>query len=173
MHLLDGQWELARDPANLGRAERWFERCHPDAREAPVPGIIQQVFPDYHGVAWYWHTFRLRSEGRGVRADSGGDKAQSSVLTPQSWLIRFGAVDYMADVRQNDVLVGGHEGGETSFALDVTGILKPDGENLLAVRVLNPGDEPIDGIWLQETPHRNKFVADYQPGRSYNAGGIV
>src|SRR6266487_4195139 len=109
MHLLDGQWELARDPTNLGRAERWFERC----------------------------------------------------------LLHFGAVDYLADVWLNGVLIGGHEGGETPFTLDVTDALKPDGENLLAVRVLNPSDEPIDGIRLHETPHRNKFVADYQPGRSY------
>jgi hypothetical protein len=51
--------------------------------------------------------------------------------------------------------------------------LNSGGDNLLAVRVLNPTDEPIDGIRLVETPHRNKAIQNYQPGRSYNIGGIV
>jgi hypothetical protein len=173
MRVLDGRWEIARDPSNIGLAERWFERRHAEARLTPVPGIIQQVFPDYHGVAWYWHTFQPRTESQGLRAESNHDQTQSSVLSPQSWLLRFGAVDYLADVWLNGVRVGGHEGGETPFTLDVTNALRPDGENLLAVRVLNPSEARIDGFLLQETPHRNKFVKDYQPGRSYNAGGIV
>ena len=157
MQLLDGPWELATDPANCGRAERWFERPHAQAHPAPVPGIIQQVFPDYHGVAWYWLPFR----------------PNTTAAAGQRYLLRFGAIDYLAEVWLNGAPVGGHEGGETPFALDVTEALIPGGENLLAVRVLKPTDEPIDGVPLQETPHRNKFVADYQPGRSYNAGGIV
>src|SRR4029079_1642619 len=120
--------------------------CHTEARKAPVPGIIQQVFPDYHGIAWYWHRFRTAE----------------TPAANQRCVLHFGAVDYLADVWLNGVLIGGHEGGETPFTLDVTDALKPDGENLLAVRVLNPSDEPTDGIRLQETPHRNKFVADYQ-----------
>jgi beta-galactosidase/beta-glucuronidase len=164
MQLLDGPWELARDPGNAGRAERWFERCQAEARTAPVPGIIQQVFPDYHGVAWYWHTFRLVGDRRWGMGD--GDKEiPSPIPHPPSptYTLHFGAVDYLADVWLNGVHVGGHDGGETPFALDVTEALNLDGENLLAVRVLNPSDQPIDGIRLQETPHRNKFVKDYQP----------
>ncbi len=111
----------------------------------------------YHGVAWYWLRFSPAATA------AGGQRS----------LLRFGAIDYMAEVWLNGVAVGGHEGGETPFALDVTEALVP-GENLLAVRVLNPTDEPIDGIKLQETPHRNKFVtANFQPGRSFDVGGIV
>src|SRR5262245_2393488 len=174
MQLLDGRWEIARDRGNIGRAERWFERCHAEARTAPVPGIIQQVFPDYHGVAWYWYTFRPAGVGSWELGVGGwSSPTPNSQLPTPRYLLRFGAVDYLADAWLNGIYVGGHEGGETPFAFDVTGALKHDGENLLAVRVLNPSDEPIDGIRLQETPHRNKFVKDYQPGRSYNAGGIV
>jgi hypothetical protein len=173
MQLLDGPWRLAIDPGNCGRAERWFERPHAEARPAPVPGIIQQVFPDYHGVAWYWHTFQVAGIGD-WELGGDGEPDSSPIPYPLSpiYLLRFGAIDYLAEVWLNGIAVGGHEGGETPFALDVTHALRP-GENLLAVRVLNPTDTPIDGFRLQETPHRNKFVAGYQPGRSYNAGGIV
>jgi hypothetical protein len=82
MQRLDGVWLLAVDPTNCGRAERWFERPHAEARPAPVPGIIQQIFPDYHGVAWYWHRFLLRTEDGGPRTES--NQSQSSVLRPQS-----------------------------------------------------------------------------------------
>jgi hypothetical protein len=154
---LTGEWRLAPDPDNRGREERWFESIRPDARPAPVPGIIQQVLPDYHGVAWYWRRFR---PARGA-------------ATHERGLLRFGAVDYLAEVWLNGVPVGGHEGGETPFVLDVTAALRPDSDNLLAVRVLNPTDDPIDGIRLAETPHRNKRHKDYQPGSSLNHGGIM
>ncbi len=51
-------------------------------------------------------------------------------------------MDYKADVWLNGVLVGGHEGGETPFTLDVTEAIKPLATNRLAVRVLNPTNEP-------------------------------
>ena len=38
--------------------------------------------------------------------------------------------------------------------------------------MLNPTHEPIDGIVLNETPHRNKVIP-YRAGASYNHGGIV
>ncbi len=37
--------------------------------------------------------------------------------------------------------------------------------NLLAVRVINPTREPIDGLVLAEVPHANKALAgDFRPG---------
>jgi hypothetical protein len=56
------------------------------------------------------------------------------------------------------VYIGEHEGGESPFVLDATGVIKPQQLNLLSVRVLNPTHEPIDGIVLSETPHRNKAL---------------
>ena len=157
MQVLDDEWILAIDPTNCGRAEHWFAAARDDARVAAVPGCIQQIFPDYHGVAWYWHSLSV------VRATAAHER----------YLLRFSAVDYLAEVWLNGVFVGGHEGADTPFSLDVTSALHPGAANLLAVRVLNPTDAPIDGIRLLETPHRNKAVHNYQPGRSYNIGGIV
>lgn len=153
---LSGTWRLAVDANNQGVAERWFEHVRPEAEPAPVPGVIQQVFPAYHGVAWYWHSFRSRV------ARAPGDRV----------LIRFGAVDYLADVWVNGKHAGTFEGGETPFECDLTDSIKAEGENLLAVRVLNPTSQPIDGYVLSQTPHRNK-TAPPRCGGSFNSGGIM
>ncbi|MBI4550700.1 MAG: hypothetical protein HY710_00385, partial [Candidatus Latescibacteria bacterium] len=153
---LDGDWLLATDPENAGIAQQWWAGPTPDAKQTPVPWIIQDAFPGYHGVAWYWRDF--------VPPDNPHEHGRS--------LLRFWAVDYKADVWLNGVPVGGHEGGETPFILDVTDAIRPKQTNHLAVRVLNPTNDPIDGIVLIETPHRNKAVPHYVGG-SYNYGGIV
>ena len=76
---MSGNWRLATDAGNTGREERWFDAVRPEAQDAPVPGIIQQVFPGYHGVAWYWHSFRMtRPPVRGERT-----------------LLRFGEADQL------------------------------------------------------------------------------
>ncbi|MFA5203820.1 MAG: sugar-binding domain-containing protein, partial [Lentisphaeria bacterium] len=160
MAVLLGTWKLALDPANLGRRDGWFAAVGADAQAAPVPGIIQQVFPGCFGVAWYWTTFTVRP----VAAER------------ERVLLTFGAVDYLAEVWVNGRPVGGHEGGETPFTLDITDAVTAGGDHLLAVRVLNPSDldeNPADGIRLVETPHRNKAGRDFAPGRMYNIGGII
>lgn len=154
---LNANWRLAPDPNNVGHNERWFAAIRPEALSAPVPGIIQQVFPEYHGVAWYWTTFALET-----------------LPTPaERALLRFGAVDYLAEAWVNGARVGGHEGGETPFVLYATAAVRA-GDNLLAVRVLNPTDMPIDGFTVDEIPCRNKrHGAAYFPGSSFNYGGIL
>jgi hypothetical protein len=156
---LNGAWRLAADPRNEGRAGRWFDAARPEAVPTRVPGIIQEALPACHGVVWYWRSFDAprhpRSDGR--------------------YLLRFAAVDYLADVWVNGKHLGGHEGGETPFVLDVTQAIRPGATNLLTVRVLNPSDDPVvDGIKLSLTPHRNKTDdQSYQPGSGPNYGGIL
>jgi len=153
---LDGEWLLAPDPHNAGRAQRWMLKPSPEAKPSRVPWIIQDAFPGYHGVAWYWRQFR----------------APANPHKQGRYLLRFWAVDYKAEVWLNGVRVGEHEGGETPFILDVTDAIKPKESNLLAVRVLNPTHKPIDGIVLNETPHRNKAMP-YRAGCAWNQGGIM
>ena len=153
---LDGNWLLATDAGNEGVEEAWFNQPVADAKPTRVPWIIQDTFPGYHGVAWYWRDFETPQNPH-----------------PQGrYLLRFWAVDYQADVWLNGKQVGTHEGGETPFTLDVTDVIVPGQSNRLAVRVLNPTHTPIDGIVLAETPHRNKALP-YSAGSSYNHGGIV
>jgi len=158
MFTLGGEWLLVADLRNEGREKGYARAIPSDARSAPVPGVIQQVFPACHGVFWYYHKFSLPGQPTAV----------------QRALLRFGAVDYLADVWVNGTYVGGHEGGETPFALDITSALESDAQHLLAVRVLNPCETAIDGYALSEIPHGSKCDYDqYQPGRSYNVGGIT
>ena len=154
---LDGDsWRIAVDPTNVGRQEAWFNAPRPEAKATKVPWIIQDVFPDYHGVAWYWREF-------------------AAPLNPHQdgrYILRFAAVDYLAEVYVNGTLVGRHEGAEDPFELDASDMIRPGANNVLAVRVLNPTHEPIDGIALSDTPRSCKTYP-IAPGAIYNVGGIV
>ncbi|MFH1269029.1 MAG: glycoside hydrolase family 2 TIM barrel-domain containing protein, partial [Planctomycetota bacterium] len=154
---LDGQWSLAVDPQNVGREQKWFEKqALEGAKPAKVPWIIQATFPGYYGVAWYARDFVAPPKPQpGARC-----------------LLRFRQVDYLAEVWLNGVDVGGHEGGETPFVLDVTTAVKPGEKNHLAVRVLNPTVEPIDDIGLYQTARRCK-VMPFRAGAIFNHGGIT
>jgi hypothetical protein len=149
-------WLISVDPRNEGRENNWFVAPRADARPTKAPWVMQDIFPGYHGVAWYWREFVAPSNSH-----AGGH-----------YLLRFEAVDYLADIWLNGKHIGGHEGGETPFAIDATGAIKPNQKNCLAVRVLNPTYEGIDGFALKQTPSGSKQYP-VQPNAVYNAGGIV
>ncbi|HEY6292115.1 MAG TPA: sugar-binding domain-containing protein [Terriglobia bacterium] len=134
---LDGIWQFATDPGGkMGPTDL----VTAGARPIQVPSSWQLQFADlrdYAGVAWYWRTFTVPALAAGRVA-----------------LIRFGAVDYKADVYVNGQKAGGHEGGYLPFEIDATPWLHP-GENQLAVRVADPGARPneVDGIRYAEIPH--------------------
>ncbi len=154
---LDGdQWKIATDPKNVGREEKWFNAPTADAKPTKVPWIIQDIFPGYHGLAWYWREF----------------SAPKNPHEQGRFILRFLSVDYLAEVWVNGVKVGQHEGAEAPFEFDVTDSIQPGGKNLLAVRVLNPTVEPIDGIGLGFTARGIKGYP-VAPGSVYNVGGIV
>ena len=46
-------WRVARDPENVGKTNGWAIAVRTDAEPVPVPGVIQQTYPYYSGVAWY------------------------------------------------------------------------------------------------------------------------
>ena len=154
---LDGEdWLLATDPQNVGRTEQWFNAPTKDAKPTKVPWIIQDVFTNYHGVAWYWRDFPAPANPH----DNG------------RFILRFWAVDYLAEVWVNGVRIGQHEGSEDPFEFDVTSALKPGQTNRLAVRVLNPTKEGVDGIALEDTARSYRTYPVTQ-GTAYNVGGIV
>lgn len=79
-------------------------------------------------------------------------------------LLNFGAVDQIARVWLNDVLLGSHEGGYLPFSFDITDVVKRDEENILRVEITDKlshiyayGKQrkkrggmwytPISGIW--------------------------
>ncbi|MBN2294850.1 MAG: hypothetical protein JXM70_20650 [Pirellulales bacterium] len=150
-------WLLATDPKNVGRTEKWFEAPRPEAKRTKVPDTIQEAFPSYHGVAWYWLDFKV------PRNPSPMGRI----------LLRFSAVDYLAEVWLNGNAIGKHEGGETPFTLDITDHVKTGEKNRLALRVLNPSPKRrIDNIVQSEVPQGNRTIP-LTPGSALNYGGIV
>jgi len=157
MMSLDGpDWLLATDPENVGRDQQWFKGPRPDAKAARVPGIIQETFPAYHGVVWFYRSFKAplhpHKQGR--------------------YLLRFWQADYLADVWLNGKHVGQHEGTGEPFVLDVTAASKPQADNLIAVRVLNPRHEAIDGITLGQSTVWARGIP-CSPGLALNYGGLI
>ncbi len=155
--LLDGEdWRLAIDPNQVGKEQKWWESVQAGAKQTKVPWIIQDAFPGYHGLAWYWKEFTApKNPHRNGR-----------------YILKFWSVDYKSDIWLNDVKVGEYEGSESVFAFDVTDVIKPGGKNRLAVRVLNPTYDMIEGITLNQTPHRCNAIP-MAPGNGPNEGGIL
>jgi beta-galactosidase/beta-glucuronidase len=122
---LRGPWAFAYDDGALGVRDGWPDSPAPFDRtivvpfppESPLSGIGDR---SQHDVVWYRRTFRLSELGR-PRTDS-------------RLILRFGAVDYEAQVWVNGADVGSHEGGHSSFALDVTDALRDGDEQVIAVR---------------------------------------
>ena len=62
---LDGEgWLIATDGKNQGREEKWFAAPRPEAKPAAVPGALQEAFPSYYGLVWYWKTFDAPPQSR-------------------------------------------------------------------------------------------------------------
>jgi beta-galactosidase len=102
-------WELTDSPLHIGPFDSQLS-----------PGQTATGFV-LGGIGWYRKRFRLRP----------GPAARVEIL--------FDGVYMNSDVWLNGQLLGNHPYGYTSFAYDMTPQLKPDGENVLAVRVCNEG----------------------------------
>jgi beta-galactosidase/beta-glucuronidase len=126
---LDGKWRFAFDPER-----RWNQPTDitawpmtievPFAPESQLSGIGDTGF---HPVCWYERDFEV--DGLGTTS------ASSRVL------LHFGAVDYHARVWINDHPIAEHEGGHTSFTIDITAALQPGRRQRVTVQAL---DDPHD-----------------------------
>jgi beta-glucuronidase len=90
-------------------------------QEVDVPGALN-LPPDRREVGgWYRRSFFI-----------------PSTWTGQAVSLKFGAVNYLADVWLNGTWLGYHEGGSTPFAFDATAAARPGRRNVVVVRVDNP-----------------------------------
>ncbi len=87
-----------------------------------VPGTWDEVYPRHHGVGWYWRSVQIPRGARG-----------------QHIQLRFAAVRLRAEVYWNRQLAGYSLEGFTPFVVDITNFVHYGEDNLLAVRVTNPG----------------------------------
>ena len=92
-------------PMKDGRRDGIILLLFQNQEPTSVPWVIQDIFHNYHGVAWYWREF----------------DAPENPHKEGDIILRFKAVDYLAEIWVNGKYAGGHEGSETPFELDVTG----------------------------------------------------
>ena len=133
---LSGFWEIRFDPENAGQAAGWssgFVGGQPIA----VPASWNDQFSswrDYLGLAWYQTRF----------------DAPWNLQTSRKYFLRFGSVNYSAEVWLNGVRLGSHEGGHLPFEFDVTPLLREEDNRLvvsvdgtLATDRVPPGNVPM------------------------------
>jgi beta-galactosidase/beta-glucuronidase len=121
---LDGEWAFAVDTEDAGIEGGWAERRFDDSSWQPVEvphtwGVMPE-HSEHEGIAWYRRRFLVPSAARDAEVR-----------------LRFDAVFYEADIWLNGEHIGSHEGGYTAFGFDVSGVVEPGSENVLAVRVSN------------------------------------
>lgn len=143
---LNGLWDYAILPMGKKEPQSYDGKILvPFAVESSLSGVMKRV--GSKNELWYKQTFSIPSNWKS-----------------KSVLLHFGAVDWKADVFLNDIKIGSHTGGFTSFSFDITPYLK-SGEQKLVVKVWDGTDEgfqprgkqvnnpegiwytPVTGIW--------------------------
>jgi len=179
---LNGSWEFVADlDPKYHAVHGGFHLPGANRRDwlkVPVPGVWQKYAERYdifEGVCWFAREFEV------------AELAESATAR-----LRFGAVNYLANVYLNGEHIGSHEGGYTEFVLDATGKLKA-GVNHLAVQADNRATtikwppclgyfnyggmhrgvtlEIAAGPWLDDL--RIEAVPDAQGGRLRVSGQVI
>ena len=144
---LNGLWDYAIE--ERGKAEPASfdgQILVPFAIESSLSGVMKGVGDTCE--LWYKRNFTVPAAWKGKNV-----------------VLNFGAVDWLADVFVNDILVGSHKGGFTPFSFDITPALAGKSIHKLVVRVWDPTDKgfqprgkqvnrpnsiwytPVTGIW--------------------------
>ena len=134
---LDRDWQFCVDAQNKGEDLGWTDHLPPGTESVSVPHTWNiGKHDDYVGKAWYFRSFEVPLQSPGLRVE-----------------LHFGATFYSSRVWLNGTAVGGHEGGYTSYHLDVTPYLRSF--NYLAVEVDNRiSERTIPGFAMrQKVPH--------------------
>ncbi|MDR2040075.1 MAG: beta-galactosidase, partial [Bacteroidales bacterium] len=144
---LNGLWEYAIAPkGNVEPATFDGQILVPFAVESSLSGVQKEVGGT--NELWYKREFAIPSNWKNKHVK-----------------LNFGAVDWIADIFINDILIGSHQGGYTPFSFDITPYLSGRNKHKLVVRVWDPTDKgyqprgkqvinpegiwytPVTGIW--------------------------
>lgn len=144
---LNGMWQYAiRDRGQAIPSSFDGEILVPFAVESSLSGVGKRVGDNQE--LWYSTAFEIPGNWKNKQVN-----------------LNFGAVDWLADVYINDVLIGSHQGGFTPFSFDITPYLAFGKKQQLMVRVWDPTDRgfqprgkqvnnpegiwytPVTGIW--------------------------
>lgn len=121
---LSGEWRFKVDPERQGMDSGWSDLNFDDSawQTVTVPHTwnVMPEYWEYEGFSWYRKTFSVPTDSEGAYHR-----------------LRFQAVFYEAHVWLNGVYLGAHEGGYAPFEFDVSALVKPGTDNIIAVQVDN------------------------------------
>ena len=162
---LNGTWEFAFDPDNIGEQNQWFSPESTD--DSPWTLQIQVPYPWESLAAWgeeeqadnanylsknaYLNPEEVTCGGLDREGNYRGEPRHTIgwyrkvVSIPENWgdkrvILNFGAVDWEATVWVNGNQIGTHENGYLPFELDITDALTPREPALIVVRAYDAQD---------------------------------
>jgi len=141
---LSNFWGFRFDTSNKGLDENWKNGFN-DSRPIAVPASWNGQFAegrDNLGPAWYQKNFRVPSGWEEHRI-----------------ILRFGSVNYLAEIWLNGEWIGKHEGGHLPFEFAIGSLIKPH-KNLLVIRVegnLSKAQVPPGKVRLNYPPTNFDF----------------
>jgi beta-mannosidase len=152
---LDGVWKYRIEEDEPGESLGYPSRDLDDPSwrdmELPTNWYLTEV-GDFFGTIWFRRSFELPAELRGQRL-----------------FLRFGAVDYFADVWLNGEFLGSHEGMFNPFEFDVTDRLDHEGTNVVVVKDGAPRD---DTEYVQVDFSENPLSTPYRTHQAKAIGQI-
>lgn len=158
---LNGLWQYAIKPVEQPLPLVFDGKILvPFAVESSLSGVMQPL--GHNNALWYQNQFTIPANWKG-----------------NDILLHFGAVDWACDVFLNNIKIGSHTGGYTSFSFNITPFLKP-GNQQLVVKVYDSTDigfqprgkqvnkpdgiwyTPVSGIWqtVWLEPVNNKHICN-------------
>ncbi|CAL1689343.1 unnamed protein product [Lasius platythorax] len=166
---LDGLWDFTVSPegdALKGYREGWYALDDlskvGEIMKMPVPSSYNDIttsrnLRDHVGAVWYQRTFFMPLPWRDQRV-----------------FVRFGSVNYLAQVWINGVLATNHEMGHLPFEAEISSYLTFGGENRITVAVDNtllqtsvPQGKIVEMISDNGTVHMQTYTFDF-----FNYAGI-
>ena len=163
---LNGPWEFAFDPDDIGEQDQWFSLRSPTT-DSPWTLQIQVPYPWESLAAWgdeaHADNATYLSKNAYITPEDvtcgglerGGNYREQprhtigwyrkTVSIPENWgdrrvILKFGAVDWETSVWVNGEVVGKHENGYLPFEFDITDALTPGEPALIVVRAYDAQD---------------------------------
>lgn len=136
---LDGWWSFQRDPEGVGRELGWHEGRGVFPQRVTVPGAPQAQGigePTHRQRSFFMEPFWVR------RAFT-----LPALEADQRLWLRLGGVLPAANVYLNGAHVGHTKSSRTQQRVDVTELVHPAAENLIAIEVGDFPEVRLDGIW--------------------------
>ena len=162
---LNGTWEFAFDPEDIGEQHQWFAPEKSD--DSPWTLQIQVPYPWESLAAWgdeeqasnenylsknaYLNPEEVTCGGLDREGNYRGEPRHTigwyrrTVSIPENWgdrrvILNFGAIDWEATVWINGKQVGKHDNGYLPFELDITDALNPGEQTCIVVRAYDAQD---------------------------------